>query len=134
MLKSQIAAAAALLALSGCAAVQGIQARDSGNILAEAGFRREAPAQSASGAGATTLPARQLTRVAANGTVFYEFSDPQFCKCVYVGGEKEFARLQELRKQRLADHAWYLQRSNPITAAPHPDTWGAWAPVGLDVK
>ena len=134
MLKPQIAAALALLALSGCAAIQGIQARDSGDILAEAGFRREAPAQSASGATGARLPARQLTRVAGNGETAYQFYDPQLCKCVYVGGEAELARLQELRKQRLADRAWYMQRSSPVNAAPHPDTWGPWAPLGLDVK
>ena len=136
MLKPQIAVALGLVALSGCAAIEGIQARDSGNILAEAGFTREAAgaAQGASGSSATTLPARQLTRTAANGATVYQFYDPQSCRCVYIGGEEQFAKLQELRKQRLADHAWYLQRSNAISVAPHPDTWGAWAPAGLDLK
>ena len=136
MLKLQIPIALALLALSGCAPIQGIQARDSAEILAEAGFARQGPGvvQSASGGSASTLQVRQLTRVALNGETAYEFYDPQFCQCVYVGGEKEFAKLQELRKQRRADHAWYLQHSSPISNAADPQTWSAWAPEGLDVK
>lgn len=124
MLKPQVPLAVAFLALPGCTAIQGLQARGSENILAEAGFKPETlgTARAASGAGATTLPTRQLTRVVANGETVYMFNDPEFCKCAYVGGEKEFGKLQALRKQRLADGAWFSGRRHR-----------SW-PEGLDVK
>ena len=93
MWKSQAAIAATMVALSGCAAMQGQMASDSEQMLAEAGFARQAQS-AAPGATSSTggsLPARQLTRVNDNGAVAYEFYDPQFCNCIYVGGEKEYA-------------------------------------------
>ena len=130
MVKVQTAMVAALLALSGCAAIQGTKAKDSENILAEAGFTRQ-PLSAAQGASsATALPARQLTRM--DGA--FEFYDPQFCQCLYVGGENEYRKLQQLRAQRLADHAWYMRAYSPMANSPDPELWDAWAPEGLDAK
>ena len=129
----QTSIVAATLALSGCAAVSGMQANDAEDILAEAGFTREAAAAAPAAAGGTALPTRQLTRVEANGATYYEFSDPQ-CQCVYVGGPNEYAKLEQLRDQRRADHAWYLRRSNLAYSAGYSETWGPWNPGGLDVK
>jgi hypothetical protein len=135
MLKVQAPILAAMLVLSGCAAIQDQEARDSENILSEAGFHREAQSAARGATGDRgALPARRLTRVTADGSLAYEFYDPQFCQCVYVGGPNEYAKLQELRQQRLADHAWYMKTSSPITAAAPPETWGPWQPEGLDVK
>ena len=135
MWKPQAALVAVIVALSGCAALQGQEAGDSENILAQAGFTREpqSAAQGATSAGGGTLPARQLTRVSQNGNTAYEFYDPQFCNCVYVGGAQEYAKLQELRKARVDDHA-KLQMSATGQAAPPYWMWGPWKPEGLDVK
>jgi hypothetical protein len=135
MWKPQAAIAATILALSGCAAINGQMATDSEQILAEAGFSKQpqSAAQGATGAAGGTLPARQLTKVNDNGSVAYEFYDPQFCNCVYVGGAQEYAKLQELRKARADDHA-KLQMSATGQAAPPYWMWGPWKPEGLDVK
>ena len=137
MWKPQAAIVATLLALSGCAAFQGRTASDSENILAEAGFTKQpySAAQGATRAGGGPLPARQLTRIAQNGgDTAYEFYDPRFCQCVYVGGAPEYSKLQELRKARLADHAQYLSAFNPMSNSPDPHLWGPWEPEGLDVN
>jgi hypothetical protein len=116
--------AAALLlavALVGCSAVERRTVADSEEILAQAGFQREP----LDGPG---LPARQLVQTAAG----YRFSDPDFCKCAYVGGEREYAELQRLRAARIADRNWALQHGG------YGNTWspivtGAWNPEGLDL-
>jgi hypothetical protein len=109
------------LALAGCSAIQGRMATDSEEILAQAGFQRE-PLE---GSG---LPARQLVQA---GTT-YRFADPDFCQCVYVGGEKEYAELQGLRAERIAERDWTLRHSSYGNTY-SPLVWGAWNPEGLDV-
>ena len=136
MSKPQAAIAAAILALSGCTAIQGLTAADSEQILAEAGFSKQAQsaAQGATGAGGAALPARQLTKVNDNASVAYEFYDPQFCQCVYVGGANEYAELQRLRSARVAEHDQLLRTATSGIADPDPQLWSAWKPEGLDVK
>ena len=136
MWKPQAALVAVIVALSGCAALQGQKAGDSENILAEAGFTKQpqSAAQGATSAGGGALPARQLTRVSQNGNTAYEFYDPQFCNCVYIGGAQEYAKLQELRSARVADHAKNLQAWSPMSNSPDPNVWGPWEPEGLDLK
>jgi hypothetical protein len=138
MYKTQAAIAVVMLALSGCAAIQGQVATDSEQILAQAGFHREAePARSAQGATSASsqiLKVRQLTAETQNGTTTYEFYDPQFCHCVYVGGTKEYAELQRLRQARVNEHQQLLRTSLSGNADPDPGLWGPWNPEGLDVK
>ena len=136
MWKAPTAITATLLALSGCAAFQGQMAGDSENILAQAGFTKEpqSAAQGATRADGRPLSARQLTRVSQNGSTAYEYYDPRYCQCVYVGGEAELAKLQELRKARVAEHAQNLRMWNVQANGADPSTWGPWMPEGLDPK
>jgi len=109
----------ALAALPGCAAIQGRVAADSQEVLAQAGFEREALDEPG-------LPTRRLVEQAG----VYKFADPDFCRCVYVGGAKEHAELQRLRAERFAEREWILGRMMmPID----PIVWGPWKPEGLDV-
>jgi hypothetical protein len=110
----------AVLALAGCAAIQGQVAADSEEILAQAGFQRH-PLE---GPG---LPARQL--IEDRGA--YRFADPDFCRCEYTGGAKEYAELQRLRAERIAERDWALRHSS-FGHAYSPIVWGAWRPEGLD--
>ena len=74
------------------------------------------------------LPARHLVEDA--GT--YKFADPDFCHCVYTGGAKEYAELQRLRAERLAERDWILRHTvagNSVDLV----VWGPWKPEGLDV-
>jgi uncharacterized protein YceK len=134
MWKPQAAMAAVILALSGCAAIQGQTAGDSENILAEAGFTKQPQSAAQAATGGATLPARQLTKVDQNGTTAYEFYDPQFCRCVYVGGAQEYAKLQQLRSQRVADHTYALRSFSAPNNTSDVNLWGPWQPEGLDVK
>src|SRR5687768_2325754 len=87
--------------LSGCAAIQALEAADSEEILAEAGFHR----QSLDHPG---LPSRQLVAQAG----MYKFADPDFCVCMYIGGDKEYAELQRLRAERIAERDWALRHNS----------------------
>ena len=115
-------AAVAILALPGCAFVQGQVAADSEEILAQAGFKRHALDEPG-------LPSRQL--VEAAGT--YKFADPDFCQCMYVGGASEYAELQRLRDERKAERAWVGARTSNVTSLDSATMWGPWDPEGLDL-
>ena len=138
MYKTQAAIAVVMLTLSGCAAIQGQVATDSEQILAQAGFHREAEAarsaQGATSADRQILKVRQLTAETQNGTTTYEFYDPEFCRCAYLGGPKEYAELQRLRQARAAEHQQLLRATLSGTSDPDPNLWGPWNPEGLDVK
>jgi hypothetical protein len=111
----------AALALTGCSVIQGQAAADSEEILAQAGFQRHP----LDGPG---LPARQL--IEDRGA--YRFADPDFCRCEYIGGASEYAELQRLRAERIANRNWDLQHSGYGNAW-SPTVWGAWNPQGLNV-
>jgi hypothetical protein len=115
--------AAVLLAalVAGCSALQAGVAHDSEEILALAGFERQPLNEPG-------LPSRQLL---ADGDT-YKFADPDFCACVYVGGAKEYAELQKLRADRIAEREWILRHSSYGNSY-SPLVWGAWKPQGLDV-
>jgi hypothetical protein len=115
-------AAATLLALPGCALIEGQAAADSEEILAQAGFQRQPLDEPG-------LPARHL--VEAGGS--YQFADPDFCRCVYVGGATEYAELQRLRAERKSERAWVLGRSASATSLDSRTLWGPWDPEGLDL-
>lgn len=74
------------------------------------------------------MPERQ--RVAHGGT--YKFADPKFCACVYVGGANEYAALQKLRADRIAERERILGRSSVQGAPADRALWSAWKPEGLD--
>ena len=114
-------AALLAVALAGCSAIQSREAADAGDILAQAGFQRQ-PLDDAG------LPAHQLVRAGDS----YRFADPDRCRCVLVGGAKEYAELQRLRAERIAERDWALRHSG-YGSAWSPAVWSAWKPQGLDV-
>jgi hypothetical protein len=134
MWKTQVALAAALIALSGCSVLQKQSASDSEQILEQAGFRREPSAQGAAGSSQQGTKVRQLSAASENGAPRYEFYDPDFCRCVYVGGAGEYAELQRLRAARVAEHNRALRAWNPSANSPDSAVWDAWMPEGLDLR
>ena len=110
------------LALAGCSAIQERAALDSEELLAQAGFRREPLTE-------TGLPDRQLVESAGA----YKFADAKFCACVYVGGPNEYAALQRLRSERIAEREWIMSRGSVHGAAVDHTAWSAWKPEGLDL-
>ena len=110
------------VALAGCSAIQQRAALDSEQLLAEAGFRREPLTEPG-------LPERQLVESAGA----YKFADAKFCACVYVGGANEYAALQRLRAERIAEREWIMSRGSVQGAPVDRTAWSAWKPEGLDL-
>src|SRR5260370_6777909 len=114
MWKPQAALVAVIVALSGCAALQGQTASDSENILAEAGFTKQpySAAQGATRAGGGPLPARQPTRGSQKRDTPDEVYDPKVFHCVYLGGAQGYTKLPELRSPRVSHDPKKLHASS----------------------
>ena len=122
-----------LLALSACAAIHRQEAADSEVLLKQAGFQtRAADSPERQQDLVKSLPSRQIVKRDQKGTPEYIFADPDNCHCLYVGGQKEYAKLQELRQQRIDDHNQLARRSSFEGGI--SDLWGPWKPEGLVAK
>ena len=121
-----------LLALSACAAIHRQEAADSEVLLKQAGFQARAADSPERQQDLVKMPLRQIVERDQKGTPEYIFADPDNCRCLYVGGQKEYAKLQELRQQRIDDHNQLARRSSFEGGI--SDLWGPWKPEGLIVK
>jgi len=122
-----------LLALSACAAIHRQEAADSEVLLKQAGFQTHAADSPERQQDLVkSLPSRQIVKRDQKGTPEYIFADPDNCRCLYVGGQKEYAKLQELRQQRIDDHNQLARRSSFEGGI--SDLWGPWKPEGLVAK
>ncbi|HYR32840.1 MAG TPA: hypothetical protein VEQ87_00985 [Burkholderiales bacterium] len=125
--------AAALISLAGCAAIGRQQAADSEQLLDAAGFRQLPANTAAREEGLKELRPRQLFARAWGDETRYVFADPDNCRCLYVGGEKEYAQLQRLRQARIDEHD-RLVKADESDRTLNADLWGPWKPEGLDAQ
>ena len=89
-------AVAATVVLTGCATTRNWQTRETEQWLAAAGFRTQpADTQQLD----ATPPYRLMSRE-TSGAVKYVYADPTNCKCLYVGGPKEYSEYRRLEAQR----------------------------------
>jgi uncharacterized protein YceK len=91
---------ALVLTLAGCASIHRHQAASMAQWLAEAGFQR----QSADGPEAVpelqSLPPLKVVGRSVDGIARYTVWDPYRCRCLYVGGAKEYSAYRRLVTQR----------------------------------
>jgi len=99
---------AASVGLTGCAAIQRSWARDTEQLLAAAGFRMQLADTAERQQQLAAMPAYRLLNRTKGDGVEYTYADPTNCKCVYVGGSKEYAAYERLvTEQQLAqDRRW----------------------------
>ena len=124
--------AIALLALSACAAIHRQEAADSEVLLRQAGFQARAADSPERQQDLVKMPSRQIVERDQNGTAVYTFADQDNCHCLYIGGQKEYAKLQELRQQRIDEHNQLARRSSFEGGI--SELWGPWKPEGLVAK
>jgi hypothetical protein len=126
-------AALAFVSLAACAAVDRQEAADAEQLLEAAGFRQLAANTPEREEGLKELRPRQLFARAWGDETRYVFADPDHCRCFYVGGEKEYAQLQQLRQARLDEHN-RLVTADESDRTLNGDLWGPWKPEGLDAQ
>ena len=79
------------LGLTACATTAGTE-----NLLKQAGFR-QLPADSPQKiAHLQTLPEKRLVARTYQGKKYYVFSDPNGCKCLYIGNAAQYQAYQSL--------------------------------------
>jgi hypothetical protein len=88
-------AASALLG-AGCAAIQ----RDTERMLTEAGFHMRPADTPERQEDLRSLPPHRIVSRAKDGNIVYMYADPDNCRCLYVGGNKEYSEYERLRVQR----------------------------------
>jgi hypothetical protein len=86
---------AVTVVLTGCATIRQLQTRDTEQLLAAAGFKMQ-PADTADQQHRDATPPYRLVGRSKDGVVEYTYADPRKCKCVYVGGSKEYSDYQRL--------------------------------------
>src|SRR5438876_11727737 len=88
--------AAALLTLSGCAAIRRQEAASTEQLLAAAGFQMQAADDPERVHDLTAMPPLKIVARSQDNNVRYTLADPYKCRCLYVGGAKEYSAYQHL--------------------------------------
>lgn len=114
---------AAMVLLIGCATIQRLQARDTEELLTPAGFKKQLVDAADTTSPDATPPYRLVSRT-KDGTVQYIYADPDNCRCVYVGGSKEYAEYQRLATERRRDD----ERRRAAEAVWDRNSWGPQSP------
>ncbi len=90
------------LLLSGCSAIQAGKVQSTEELLSSAGFTVKPADTPEKLAHLKTMPPLKLVSRSRDGKLFYSYADPDGCKCLYVGGPKEYGEYQQLAAQRQA--------------------------------
>jgi len=116
-------ALAAAMVLTGCATIRRSEARSTDELLATAGFVMRPADTAERQQRLAARPPYRLESHARDGKVVYTYADPDGCKCLYVGGPKEYSEYQHLRllRQIAADEAWGAHVADM--------DWDQWGPA-----
>jgi len=118
---------AALVATTGCAAMQRQGAMQQERLLAASGFQMKFANTPALAAQAAEMPQRRVVPVPSEKGVRYVWADAKWCQCIYVGTEQAYDRFQRLVvKEDIA-------QENEMAADEEAEAqldWGAWGPWG----
>jgi hypothetical protein len=119
------------MALAGCAVVKEVQkneASDREQLLSAAGFKVKPADTPAKMAHLQTLTQRKLISHERGGKVYYVYADALNCKCLYVGDEAAYQRLQQLQVERQIAAQERLAAEMNYDATMNWDLYGPWDP------
>jgi len=114
-------AISAIGCLTGCATIRVAQARSTEALLAAAGFEKQRIDAADIEGVDVTAPYRLVSR-SRNGALQYSYADPEGCRCVYIGGAKEYAQYRRLAAERRLDE----ERWRAAEDVWDRDSWGPW--------
>jgi hypothetical protein len=111
---------------AGCAAIQAGKGQSTEELLSAAGFTPMPASTPEKLAHLKTMPPLKLVSRSKDGKLFYSYADPDGCKCLYVGGSKEYAEYRQLAAQRQAGQA-----EEPPHAGETSTDWLMWSGLPL---
>jgi uncharacterized protein YceK len=110
--------AAALLTLSGCATIRRQEAASTEQLLVAAGFQMRAADNPERLHDLTAMPPLTIVARSHDNDVRYTFADPYKCRCLYVGGPKEYSAYQRLARDR------QIEEERLQDGEPNDGLWG----------
>jgi uncharacterized protein YceK len=121
-MRHAVVVSAALLTLSGCAAIRRQDAASTERLLAAAGFQMRAADNPERVHDLTAMTPLKIVARSQDNDVRYTFVDPYKCRCLYVGGSKEYSAYEHLvREQQMArEQIWAEEDAMNWTL------WGPW--------
>jgi hypothetical protein len=112
--------------LCGCAAIERQEAADTEKLLAAAGFQIR-PADSAERQqDLANMPPLRIVAHHEGAKTVYTYADAQNCRCLYVGGPKEYSEYRRLAVSEAIARDMSVGSTN--AASMNWDVWGAWDP------
>ena len=120
-----VALTASILATTACTALRQDSAVDHERTLSAAGFQMKMADTEKKAAHVAALPQRKLTRVSHQGENRWVYADAEFCKCVYMGSEKAYDRLQAILMEKKIAMEQMDEMEGPVVV-----DWGGWGPWG----
>ena len=125
MKKQCIKYAAILLIFSvtmvGCAAMEKGTVESDEKMLSTAGFKMKPADTPGKIAHVQSMQQRKIITHEKNGIVYYAYADAEFCKCLYMGTQKNYAEYSKLRIQ---------QSTAEMNETANMD-WGPWGGWGM---
>jgi len=113
------------LAVTGCVSTQQTILNKE-NMLSAAGFKVKFAQTPAQRADLQTLPPNRLIARSKGGAVYYLYSDPTVCECLYFGNQQAYQQYQKmLFEQNLAGEQAMAAQMNADAAM----NWDVWGPV-----
>jgi hypothetical protein len=82
---------------AGCATLQRLDATETERMLSAAGFRKVPADTPERQADLRSRPPHRIVSRTTGSNVEYAYADPDDCRCVWVGGEKEYSEYERLR-------------------------------------
>jgi hypothetical protein len=115
-------AAVCLVTFSGCAAIRRHEAAGTEQLLAAAGFEMRPADNPERLRNLAAMPPFKIVARDRDRRVTYTYADPDKCRCLYVGGPKEYTAYQRLvvEKQIEQERLWREQQEMDWSV------WGPW--------
>jgi hypothetical protein len=119
MMRATVLITGLALGLASCQAIENEEAEDTEQLLAAAGFHMKEATTPEQLANLQKMTQRKIVIQDQEGQPRYVYADAEGCKCVYVGGEKNYDEYQKLSlKEEIAQEN--------LDASMDWGMWGAW--------
>jgi len=98
--RTRLLLAVPALVAAGCATIQRLEATDTERTLRAAGFHMVLADTPERQNDLRSTPPHRIVSRTQNGNIEYTYADPDKCRCLYVGGDKEYSEYEALRVQK----------------------------------